>query len=86
MPVALAGCAPYWVQTHAPVPMREIVEVEQPCRHDWLGCANYSQGVAEIKKGLSPEQRICVIEHEKKHFAGYSHDLRWVNHRVDCGT
>lgn len=82
----LSGCAPYWVQTHAPVPVVGIVEVEHPCRHDWLGCANYGRGIIELKPGLPAEQRECVIRHELKHFAGYSHDIRWINTKVDCGA
>lgn len=83
--VMVSGCATYWIQTHAPVPVLAVIEVDHPCRHDWLGCANYGQGVLEIKRGLSAEQRECVIAHELKHFAGWSHDIRWVNGKVDCG-
>ena len=83
-----AGCATtdtYWRPSHAPVLVLGIVEVDRPCgRHDYDGCANYVSGMIELRSGMSPVLRDCVIRHERKHFAGFTHDER-KGYATDCG-
>mgnify|MGYP001566351051 CR=1 FL=1 len=85
--VLTAGCAgaPYWSATHAPILLRGVVEVERPGGEDQFGYANYRTGMIELQPGLKPELRDCVLAHERRHFAGYSHEPRERVLAVDCG-
>ena len=85
----LVGCAqtPYWVKTHEPVAHKRTIYVENPCeRTDWLGCNSRATGVIQIKLWLTETQRWCVLNHEKKHLAGYSHPGAYKGLAYDCGN
>ena len=85
---ALYGCAiagSYWYWAHPPIPVKGVVETPTPGgRADLLGNANYGTGEIEIRPGLGWTLRQCVISHERKHFAGWSHEER-KGFAVDCG-
>ena len=83
----LSGCAfePYWVKTYAPVEVKHVVTVDFPCgRSDLDGCANRRAHTIELRRGLSPTMRHCILHHEIRHFAGYEHDPR-PGFVADCG-
>lgn len=87
MSVSLQGCASmdYWRKSQEPVLIRGIVEMERPGgRDDLLGNANYATGMIEIKPGLTGALRECVIQHERHHFEGFTHDERR-GFATDCG-
>ena len=84
----LAGCATndgYWIKTHDPVPVRGVIETATPGGQAYrTGYARRATGMIEIKPNLRSVFRECVVNHEIKHLAGYSHDPR-VGFAVDCG-
>ena len=85
--MATMGCAeaPYWRPSHEPILVRGIVEMDNPGgREDLLGNANYATGMIEIKPGLTGFLRGCVINHERHHFEGFTHDER-KGYATDCG-
>ena len=62
-----------------------VLEMERPGGNaDLLGYANYGNGYIEIRPGMRPVLRECVINHEKRHFAGYTHKERR-GFAIDCG-
>lgn len=91
----LVGCAsfgePYWQETHLPYEVSRVIYVDKPCNltsaygTPMLGCANYYTNTIEIQKGLTPAASQCVLTHERKHFAGYSHSLERPHYSIDCG-
>ena len=84
----LASCSqePYWVKVRDPVLLLELREVDNPCgRTDWDGCAIWGEQRIEIRRGLSPARRQCVLQHERKHFDGYDHAKTWPNWIENCG-
>ena len=85
----LAGCAqtPYWVKTHEPVAHVATITVNVPCGlPDVMGCAARSTGTVELKRSMTEAQRWCVLNHEKKHLAGYSHPRAYKGIAYDCGN
>jgi hypothetical protein len=90
----LGGCASdsYWVKTHDPIEVKHVVSLDYPCTTRWyqnkpsLGCANYPTNTIEIKRPLSQLHRGCVEGHERKHFAGFSHDIERPHYATDCGN
>ena len=85
--LVLTGCASdsYWVKVHEPYPVRGVVEIANPGgRADYIGAANYATGYIELRPGLAPILRDCVLSHERKHFAGYTHIER-KGFATDCG-
>ena len=85
----LAGCAqtPYWVKTHEPVAHVATITVDRPCGFsDVMGCAVRITGTVELKRGMTEAQRWCVLNHEKKHLAGYSHPGAYRGLAYDCGN
>ena len=89
MLILLGGCATpggYWVKVRAPLKVMGIVEVEYPCgRKDSDGCAMLKTGRIEVRRGMSPILRDCVIRHERKHFDGYDHPMFAEVYASDCG-
>ena len=86
--IILSGCAaqPYWQETGAAVEVKHVVRVDFPCKKfDIDGCWNEAANTVEIKKGLSPNREDCVITHERKHAAGYTHEVRKIVFAHDCG-
>ena len=83
----LLGCAPYWTKTHDPVEFKQVVVKDCPCANcGYAGCVVRSTGSIEIKPNMTPEQRRCVLQHELKHLAGYSHPpARGAEFSRDCG-
>ena len=88
--VLLFGCATqgaYWVKTHEPVAHKATRYVDKPCgRANWDGCANRFTGEIQIRRGLSEGQTWCVLNHELKHLAGYSHPGGSYGFAGDCGN
>ena len=88
--ITLYGCAmnqDYWYPSGKdPVLIREIKEVEHPggIPGRYIGFANLTTGVMELKIGLPKHLRECVISHERMHFNGWTHDGR-VGYATDCG-
>ena len=89
--LVLAGCAtsePYWIRVAEPVLLTDIRIVDKPCgRADWLACNNRYTGVIQLQRGMREAQHWCVLEHEKKHLAGYNHpkDIAGAQ-AIDCGN
>lgn len=88
----LSGCAvdPYWTQQINPIEVKHIAHVDMPCgyllggkRLD--GCWNASANTIEVRKGLNASREECVISHERKHAAGYVHEIREIVFAQDCG-
>ena len=86
----LSGCATpsaYWVKNYEPVAHKRTIYVDKPCgRSDWDGCAIRHSGLIEIRRGLTEAQAWCVLNHEKKHLAGYSHPGGSYGFAGDCGN
>ena len=86
----LAGCAtpaPYWVKTHEPVEHKHTIYVDYPCGKTGLnGCARRSTGTVEIRRGMTDAEGWCVLSHELKHLAGYTHPGRDYGLAMDCGN
>ena len=84
----MTGCTPYWVRDAEPVPVFAVVEVDLvECGGllaDNLGCAHRSTGLIQIKRGLTQYVRDCIEAHERKHLAGWSHDVGRPL-AIDCG-
>lgn len=84
----ISGCATndYWYRTHEPRLVLGVIDVDHPggIPGAYFGFANFVTGLIEVKRGLSESLRECVIKHERKHFAGYSHDPR-KGFVTDCG-
>ena len=83
----LSGCAsePYWYRVTDPVLVLHVVEVDRPGgRTDLDGYANRRAHTIELRRGLRPAMRECVLSHEMKHFAGYAHIER-KGFATDCG-
>ena len=88
MLLMLNGCATdtYWVRTMNPVEVKHFARVDFPCgRRGWDGCWNPAGQTIEIRKGMPAAMENCVIGHERKHAAGYRHDLERPNLAIDCG-
>ena len=86
--ILLSGCATdtYWVRAVNPVEVKHIAHVDLPCgRFGWSACWNPAAQTIEVKKGLPAGLEACVISHERKHAAGYRHDLERPNFAIDCG-
>ena len=88
--VLLVGCTTlntYWVHTYEPVVHTNTIYVDRPCGHtDWAGCANRATGVIQISRRLTETQSWCVLNHEKKHLAGYTHPGERGILAYDCGN
>ena len=85
----LSGCAsaPYWTRVYEPVLLTDIRIVDKPCgRTDWAGCNSRATGVIQIKRGLSQVEAWCVLEHEKRHLAGWNHYGTHGLLAYDCGN
>ena len=86
----LSGCATpsaYWVRVAEPVLLTDIRIVDKPCgRSDLDGCNSRYTGVIQLRRGLSPAQHWCVLEHEKRHLAGYNHPAHSYGLAYDCGN
>lgn len=85
--LTLTGCAhgEYWVPIGQPVEVKHVVRVDFPCKKfDIDGCWNEKANTVEIKKGLK-ERENCIINHERKHAAGYTHENRKIVYVSDCG-
>lgn len=82
----LSGCGTYWFPASwPPVQVTGVIEVDHPCApRDLLGCFHTDTGLIEVKKGLPPHVRDCVLRHEWKHSEAWDHDLRPV-YAIDCG-
>lgn len=75
----------YWRLAWHPVEFTGIIETNTPGgRWDLVGNANRATGKVEVKPGLRETLRDCVISHEKKHLAGYTHEERR-GFAIDCG-
>lgn len=87
--LALSGCAQgtYWVRAHEPVAHTKTVIVDKPCgRPNLDGCNSRHTGVIELRRGMSEAKHWCVLEHEKKHLAGYNHPAAYRGFAIDCGN
>ena len=85
--LTLSGCAPYWrpIEGCTPIQPTGILETHAPGgRTDLDGYANRYTRTIEIKPGLHPALRECVLSHERKHFDCWYHDNR-VGFATDCG-
>ena len=85
----LAGCAsaPYWTLVHEPVAYTKTILVDRPCgRADWAGCNSRATGVIQIARSLNASQRWCVLNHEKRHLAGWNHYGTHGLLAYDCGN
>lgn len=86
----LAGCGavePYWVRVYEPVAHTATRYVDAPCnRKDWAGCANRATGIIQIKRGLTEAETWCVLNHEKRHLAGWNHYGTHGLLAYDCGN
>ena len=87
----LSGCAApsaYWVRVAEPVLVTDIRIVDRPCgRSDLDGCNSRYTGIIQLRRGLSPAQHWCVLEHEKRHLAGYNHPKSIDGApAIDCGN
>lgn len=89
--LCLQACGGYWyARPELAGPVRAVVEVENiECRtcalSDSWGLWDVGTGVIQIKRGLSAEDRDCVLRHEKYHAEGYDHDFGWRILRLNCG-
>jgi len=89
----LAGCAtpaPYWTKTHpsAPPPRIKTVSPEIVLRMcagaTELACYDRQAGVIWVSADIPVALILCIMQHERKHAEGWSHD----NNRppfIDCG-
>ena len=50
----------------------------------FYGCFDYREGIIYVRPNLTPWFRECVLNHEKRHPDGYTHDFIPRNY-VDCG-
>lgn len=87
--VTLAGCAPapYWTRMENCTPLTPggIVVVANPGgRSDLDGFTNRATLMIELRAGLPPERRACVIGHELRHFQCWQHPVR-IEFATDCG-
>lgn len=83
----LTGCATqgdYWKPVRPQWPVKEVRIVEAPCGTLAYGCARLTEGIIEIRRGLSVGFTECVRTHEMKHFAGYDHRVG-THYSTDCG-
>ena len=88
---ALSGCSTqstYWVRVAEPVLITDIRIVDKPCgRSDLDGCNSRYTGVIQLRRGMTEAQHWCVLEHEKKHLAGYNHPKSIDGApAIDCGN
>jgi hypothetical protein len=87
----LSGCAtqgPYWVYSgRAPIEIKEIRFVDYPCGRRLDGCAKLSEGIMELRRGMTAAQIQCVKRHEEQHFAGLDHPSynEMPHFSTDCG-
>ena len=86
----LSGCAApsaYWVRVADPVLLTDIRIVDRPCgRSDLDGCNSRYTGVVQLRRGLTPAQHWCVLNHEKRHLAGFNHPAHSYGFAYDCGN
>ena len=85
----LSGCAApsaYWVKAHEPVAHTGTRYVDKPCGREIRGCANRFTGEIQIQRGLDEAMHWCVLNHEKKHLAGYNHPGAFGGFASDCGN
>lgn len=80
----------YWEATLPPSPVVGIIEVADPavgCKRAALGCYDRVSGYIWLQAGMEPILRQCVIGHEYRHAAGYTHTKfdNEAHYGVDCG-
>lgn len=84
----LSACGidmPYWTLTNPPAEVKAVLHVKYPCGNPtYDGCWNSVQRTIEVRDGLSVLDEDCVITHERKHAAGYTHPIR-PEYSTDCG-
>ncbi len=97
--LALTGCASYWVKTGPALKVEIVQEVENIyayCYRPDLRAGTRVQGCMVpmylgfpragifLLRGMSPDDRACVLSHEQAHAEGWRHDDR-ETYRLDCG-
>ncbi|MGP1675943.1 MAG: hypothetical protein ACTS6J_02140 [Burkholderiales bacterium] len=76
--VFLTGCSrsEYWEYTDVPRSVTRVIEATDmfaACGSNAAGCYDPNTGLIWLKYGLSPAVRQCVITHEYRHAAGWTH-------------